>query len=162
MREMGAKPHYAKNFMFTTSEQLQGLLGDDLKKWSKVRNEADPEGMFLGEWHRRSLGLGLTNEFPLEEREISRTKASNGGQMWIGEVAGAYSRSVEEPDKPAKQTPEKAESPSASSSASSFDMMHGAEAEKSMLFHDNGYDDEARYHGNPREGITGTQVFDKM
>jgi D-arabinono-1,4-lactone oxidase len=140
MREMGAKPHYAKNFMFTTSEQLQGLLGDDLKKWSKVRNEADPEGMFLGEWHRRSLGLGLGNEFPLEEHELSRTKASNGGQMWIGEVAGAYSPSVEVPDKPAKQTVEKPESPSASSSASSFDMMHGAEAEKSMLFNDNGYE----------------------
>ena len=163
MREMGAKPHYAKNFMFTTSDELKGLLGDDLKKWAKVRNEADPEGMFLGEWHRRSLGLGVANEFPLEEHELSRTKASNGGQMWMGKVPGATTRAFEDAEKPAKQTPEKAaESPSASSSASSFDMMHGAEAEKSMLFNDNGYDDEARYHGNPTQGITGTQVFDKM
>jgi D-arabinono-1,4-lactone oxidase len=160
MREMGAKPHYAKNFMFTSSDQLRKLLGTGLEKWTKVRNEADPEGMFLGEWHRRSFGIGLGNEFPLEERELSRKKASNGGQIWIGEVAGAYSRSVEE--RPSEQTPPKPESPSAASSASSFDMMHGAEAEKSMLFNENGYDNEARYHGHPKEGITGTQVFDKM
>ena len=159
MREAGAKPHYAKNFMFTTSEQLQGLLGEDLKKWTEVRNEADPEGMFLGEWHHRSLGLGKESDFPLEERELSRTKASNGGQVWVGEVPGAISRSLEETHKPAEK---KADSPSASSSGESFDMMHPAETEKSMLFNDNGYDDESRYHGNPTQGVTGTQVFDKM
>ena len=162
MRELGAKPHYAKNFMYTTSDQLQNILGQDLAKWTKVRNEADPEGMFLGEWHRRSLGLGAGNEFPLEERELSRKKAPNGGQIWVGENSGASAWSFDQVGKPAEQTRDKAESPSASSSGESFDMMHGAEAEKSMLFNDNGYDDEARYHGHPTEGITGTQVFDKM
>ena len=174
MRDLGAKPHYAKNFMYTTSEQMQSLLGDDLKKWTKVRNEADPEGMFLGEWHRRSLGLGQTSEFALEEREVGRTKAANGGQLWVGELDGTRSRAGEELYKSAEKPRDKTESPSASSSGESFDMMHGAEAEKSTLFSGSGYDDdddegedtdkdESRYHGNPRQTMSGlTAVFDKM
>ena len=169
MREMGAKPHYAKNFTYTNHEQLQELLGEDLKQWTKVRNEADPEGMFLGEWHRRNLGLGLASEFALEEREVKRSKASNGGQVWVGEIEGARSRSASV--QPVQQSRDKTESPSASSSGESFDMMHGAEVEKSTIFDGQGYDeddgedtdrDESRYHGNPKQTITGTAVFDKM
>ena len=173
MRELGGKPHYAKNFMYTTSEQMQSILGDDLKKWTSVRNEADPEGMFLGEWHRRTLGLGTASEFALEEREVSRSKASNGGQFWIGEIDGSRSRAAKGLFKAAEQPRDKTESPSASSSGESFDMMHGAEAERSTLLNGSGYDDdddegdltdrdEKRYHANATEKMTGTAVFDKM
>ena len=50
-------------------------------------------------------------------------------------------------------------------------MMHGGEAEKSTLFDKSGYDedegddtdrDDSRYHGNPKQTMTGTAVFDKM
>ena len=141
--------------------RYKGMLGEDLKKWTQVRNEADPEGMFLGEWHRRTLGL---EEFALEEHEVKREKAADGGQFWVGEVDGArLSRATTE-----QQTSrEKSDSPSASSSGESFDMMHGAEAEKSVLFSGSGYDEdegeltdrgEPRYHPGAREKITGTAV----
>lgn len=167
MRDLGAKPHYAKNFSYTTTEQMEEILGDDLKKWTKVRNEADPEGMFLGEWHKRSLGLSA---FPLEEQEVARTKAADGGQFWVGEIDGSRSRAREVGSAEQRRSA-KANSPSASSSGESFDMLHGAEAEKSILFNgsvddeDEGEDtdkDTRRYHANPKETITGTAVFDKM
>ncbi|KXT04567.1 hypothetical protein AC578_8707 [Pseudocercospora eumusae] len=178
MREMGAKPHYAKNFMYTSSEQIQELLGNGLQQWTKVRDEADPEGMFIGEWHRRSLGLGSTR-YALEEREVARTKASNGGQLWIGEVRKESSVKEAFAEQPLSLAGEnltplnigtaRSGSPSASSTASSFDMVHGAETEKSHLWHDNEHDedddtdkDESRYHGNPKHKVFGTAVFDKM
>jgi D-arabinono-1,4-lactone oxidase len=168
MRDMSARPHYAKNFMYTSSDYMRNVFGDDLVKWTKIRNEADPEGMFLGEWHRRALGLGEDSEFALEEREVSRTKASNGGQVWVGEISNARSRATED----LYQSRDKTESPSASSSGESFDMMHGAEAEKSTILnsmYDDGEDDgeltdrgEYRYHPGAKETITGTAVFHKM
>ncbi|KAF7193177.1 putative D-arabinono-1,4-lactone oxidase [Pseudocercospora fuligena] len=178
MRKMGAKPHYAKNFMYTSSEQVQELLGNGLQQWAKVRDEADPEGMFIGEWHRRSLGLGSTR-YALEEREVARTKAANGGQLWVGEVRKESNVQEAFPEQPLSLAGEnltplnigtvRSGSPSASSTASSFDMVHGAETEKSHLWHDNEHDededtdkDESRYHGNPKHNVFGTAVFDKM
>jgi D-arabinono-1,4-lactone oxidase len=135
MKELGGKPHYAKNFSYTNHNDLKDMLGDGLVQWTKVRNEADPEGMFLGEWHRRNLGLGegLTNA----EREISRQKASNGGQFWAGEVISGS-------DTPTHFSARelRSESPSASSNASSFDLMHASEVEKSMLYTGSEYDDD--------------------
>lgn len=186
MREMGAKPHYAKNFSYTTAAYLQEALGEDLEKWTKVRDEADPEGMFLGEWHRRSLGLGQSAVFALEEREVSRTKARDGGRYWVGEVSSASSSSIDSGGASSlQQSPPgaglftssmKPDSPSASSSGESFDMLHGAEAERSTLFdgseeyieeNGEGLDDEgteegARFHGHPKQTLAGTAVFDKM
>lgn len=197
MRDLGAKPHYAKNFSSTSSRQIQGLLGEGLRKWVAVRNEADPEGMFLGEWHRRSLGIGGddgagNSTFALAEREVHRIKVGDGSQLWSGRVigsataaSGAGESSLQEGFIPLTTAPDvhasyRAESPSASSSGESFDMMHGAEAEKSVLFDGNDYDDddddegggeddgeltdrdERRYHAHAHEKITGTAVFDKM
>ena len=174
MRDMGARPHYAKNFTYTTSAQIQGMFGEALRKWTQVRNEADPEGMFLGEWHRRTLGLGQGSEFVLGEREVGRSKAANGGQMWRGKLQEAKGAApAEDASTPTSversSSAGKPDSPSASSSGESFDMMHGAEAEKSTLFNgdedDEGDDtdrDESRYHANAHEKVTGTAVFDKM
>lgn len=182
MTEMGGKPHYAKNFTFTNAVQIEGMLGEGLQEWTKVRNEADPDGMFLGEWHRRNLGLGH-GRFTLEEREVTRSRATDGGQLWVGQqhssaITGLGDDSVMHPMAGDHATmgpvnPGRSTSPSASSSASSFDMMHGAEAEKSHLWHGDENDDEedltdkdesgtARFHGNPVRKMTGTAVFDKM
>jgi D-arabinono-1,4-lactone oxidase len=164
MRDLGGKPHYAKNFVATN---IGELLGDNLTQWLKIRNEADPDGMFLGEWHRRSLGMN-EGRFSLQEKEISRSPAPNGGQIWVGEVASGGTAAVSE-----AFTEQKPASPSASSSASSFDMMHGAEAERSTLFGESEYDDDnddgeetdkdqSRYHAGTKTRLTGTEVFDKM
>ncbi|KAK3725344.1 D-arabinono-1,4-lactone oxidase [Vermiconidia calcicola] len=175
MRELGGKPHFAKNFMYTTSEQMQGMYGENLKKWSKVRDEVDPEGMFLGEWHRRTFDLGGRYEFAQQEREIMRRNAPNGGQFWVGEMEAARGRPGEGLSDSVERTFEKADSPSASSSGESFDMVYGAEAEKSTLLRRSVYDKESdgdrtdmdegvyhRFHGNPKDKLTGTAVFDKM
>ncbi len=166
MRELGGRPHYAKNFMYTDSSYIREAFGEDLQKWAKVRNEADPEGMFLGEWHRRALGLSETSDFALEERELSRTKAANGGQAWVGEIRDARSQAVGA-GLFENTSATKAESPSASSSGESFDMMHGAEAERSTVLSSMSFDteddgDDARYHPRTKETLTGTAVFHKM
>lgn len=166
MQEMGAKPHYAKNFSYTSSEYLSEKLGDGLTQWLRVRHEADPDGMFLGEWHKRTLGLGNPTKYTLQEREISRQKASDGGQLWVGAVTASAGPAADAfVDEKPLDPRTRSESPAASSSASSFDMMHGAEAEKSILYNGSEYDDDEegpRFHGNSQHKMTGTAVFDKM
>ncbi|KAK4630961.1 Putative D-arabinono-1,4-lactone oxidase [Fulvia fulva] len=170
MQEMGAKPHYAKNFSYTSSEYLQNKLGESLTQYLRVRNEADPEGMFLGEWHRRTLGAALGEKrLALEEQEVHRQKARDGGQLWIGEVNAGILAPDSFLEQPIAMT-EKSGSPGASSSASSFDFMQASEMERSTMFTGSEYDDEgdltdrddARYHGNPKQSVFGTKVFDKM
>ena len=194
MREMGAKPHYAKNWQFTSSSYIEQVFGDNFKQWVKVRNEADPEGMFLGEWHRQALGLGqqqdvasgeASSDFPLSERESERMPGRPGScQVWRGYTSApppststadtAVGATEDMEEKPASFAHKGPDSPSASSSGESFDMLHGAEAEKSILFataSEHGVDDEEddsissddrRFHGNPRGSMFGTKVFDKM
>lgn len=57
MREMGGRPHWAKNFAWTTKEEVKGVYGEDMEGWLRVRREVDPEGLWLGEWHARNLCL---------------------------------------------------------------------------------------------------------
>ncbi|KAF2165154.1 hypothetical protein M409DRAFT_67430 [Zasmidium cellare ATCC 36951] len=171
MQDMGAKPHYAKNFAYVSSDYLKEKLGDGLEQWLKVRNEADPDGMFLGEWHRRNLSASLGPvRFALEEREIARTKARDGGQLWVGEVASSVGVPETFNQTPLVLTEKDGKgSPGASSSTSSFDFMHGAEAQSTLWTGSEVLDDDddtegegPRYHGNPKKTFTGTAVFDKM
>lgn len=55
MREMGGRPHWAKNFATVTRGHLRDAYGEEMEKWLAVREEVDPEGMFVGAWHRRLL-----------------------------------------------------------------------------------------------------------
>lgn len=84
MREMGGKPHWAKNFESSGSE-IEKMYGEDLQEWRRIRDEADPEGMFVGEWHRRHV-LGDGPRLALEESEVGRKKLWKGGVMVTGEV----------------------------------------------------------------------------
>ncbi|PYI27735.1 L-galactono-gamma-lactone oxidase [Aspergillus indologenus CBS 114.80] len=94
MREMGARPHWAKNFV-ATRDELRQLYGGGMDDWMKVRQDVDPDGMFLGEWHHRNLDLPVgestaTEEsLPLLEREKARRKAgvrgAGDGLEWIGD-----------------------------------------------------------------------------
>lgn len=115
MKEMGGRPHWAKNFDTVTREEFHDMY-PEMGDWVRIRNEVDPEGMFVGDWHRRYLLPEADGDlaFPLEEREVRREKALGGGQRWTGEIFG---RSL-----------------STQSSEESFDLLQGVEAEKSVLF----------------------------
>ncbi|MCJ1420852.1 D-arabinono-1,4-lactone oxidase [Xylographa parallela] len=123
MKEMGGRPHWAKNFYQVSSEYTRQMY-PELPEWLRVREEVDPEGMFLGDWHRRYLLPYLENMplLPLEEKETNRERATGGGMDWSGEI------------------PSKALSPQ--NSEESFDLMHGVEAEKSMML-DAGIDEDS-------------------
>ncbi|KAJ3492573.1 hypothetical protein NLG97_g5298 [Lecanicillium saksenae] len=58
MKDMGGRPHWAKNFD-TRQADVQAFYGDNLKQFRRVRDEADPEGMFVGAWHREKILLSL-------------------------------------------------------------------------------------------------------
>ncbi|KAL9615151.1 MAG: hypothetical protein Q9167_000357 [Letrouitia subvulpina] len=114
MKELGGRPHWAKNFS-TVSKQEFHTMYPYLKEWLRIRNEVDPEGMFVGDWHRRLLlpedeGRGL---FPLEEKKVMTKPAKAGGLDWTGYL------------------PNSTWSPQ--SSEESFDLMHGSEAAKSSV-----------------------------
>lgn len=171
MRDMGGRPHWAKNWTYTSSDDINAMFGKDMQEWIRIRNDADPEGMFLGEWHRRDLPFPSEQKFALQEREVARTKARNGGQFWVGELQAGHS-SVRDAYGPTEKAG--SVSPSAASSDESFNLMHEAEAERSGILGSWSTDDlgEAegektdaelrRTHGHPVSGWTGTKVFDKM
>lgn len=98
MKELGGRPHWAKNFQDVSRDEFWGMY-PDMGAWVRVRNEVDPEGMFVGDWHRRYLlplsdssGQGKGGEavpfLPLEEHEVARVSARGGGLDWRGEVGG--------------------------------------------------------------------------
>ena len=120
MKELGGRPHWAKNFSTVTREDLQNMY-PELGHWLRIRNEVDPEGIFVGDWHRRLL-LPEETTLPLEERKVNVKPAWGGGVDWFGQVNE-------------RQT-------SPRGSEESFDMMHGVEAEKSVMFNQAMRDDE--------------------
>lgn len=97
VREMGGRPHWAKNFQTAGYPDFKELYGTDLDQWLQTRQEVDPDGLFLGEWHRRTL-LPLTSGLkpadclpPLLELEAKRqpmkSQGSGDGLEWVGEKA---------------------------------------------------------------------------
>ena len=117
MKEMRGRPHWAKNFAHVTREDFYRMY-PELDDWMRVRNEVDPDGMFIGDWHRRLLipheREGLT--LPLEEKTTSTAPARGGGVDWTGQIH------------------EKDLSPQ--TSEESFEMMYGVEAETSFMMRD--------------------------
>ena len=110
MKEMGGRPHWAKNFSTVAKVDLHAMY-PELDEWGRIRNEVDPEGMFVGDWHRRLI---LPDEcLPLEERRIMTKPASGGGVDWFGETGQR------------KLSPQGSEE--------SFDLVHGVEGEKSVM-----------------------------
>ena len=115
MKELGGRPHWAKNIDHVTREETHRMY-PNMSDWLRVREEVDPEGMFLGDWHRRYLVPedDAKHILPLEERQVKTETAKGGGLVWYGELPG------------------RALSPQ--NSEESFDLMHGVEAEKSVIF----------------------------
>jgi D-arabinono-1,4-lactone oxidase len=142
MRDMGARPHWAKNFSTLDSTELHRLYKDDMDEWLKVRQEVDPEGMFLGEWHCRNLPLvapsDQEDQLPLVERESERRKVDiNGagdGLEWIGERRWKTQSHLEE-DRMSELPPDHSapSPPTTATSEESFDLL--AKGEASILLH---------------------------
>ncbi|KAF2715754.1 hypothetical protein K504DRAFT_446560 [Pleomassaria siparia CBS 279.74] len=156
MKEYKARPHWAKNHKSIDHGYLTTVYGEDLDDYLKVRKEVDPEGMFVGAWHRRTI-LPTRNEqptFPLEEKEVVRRERKIGGDEWVGEQARWWDGGADVFEK------------GGSESGESFDLMAEAEAEKSVLlenvWEDNGGEVEKRVREGPDGRRGGENVFDKM
>ncbi|KAF2156449.1 L-gulonolactone/D-arabinono-1,4-lactone oxidase [Myriangium duriaei CBS 260.36] len=92
MREYNGRPHWAKNFTDESGrEYLATSYGADLDRWLSIRDEADPDGIFLGAWHRRNILPSDKPTYRCEEHEVQRTLAADGGRSWIGEIRGSLS-----------------------------------------------------------------------
>lgn len=160
MKEYDGYPHWAKNFQSVDHSYLSSVYKTDLDDYLRVRNEVDPDGMFIGAWHRRTI-LPPRSEFPalpLEEKEIVRRERRTGGTDWIGEQARWWDGGM---DALTKTNGNRSES------EESFDLMAGAEAEASVLLEslrDELPDEEVEkcVREGSIEGITGHDVFNKM
>jgi D-arabinono-1,4-lactone oxidase len=144
MRELRARPHWAKNFSAATaSEYLQSAYSEDMTEFMKIRDESDPEGMFLGDWHQRNLPIrgvkGGDSEFVMREVEVERTRKGLGwgfgdGILWQGKQANPAGdvddtrelfEGGEEIKKDGQETPSP---PVTTTSEESFDYMAKGEA----------------------------------
>lgn len=85
MREYNGKPHWAKNFQ-STGEEFEQMYADDLQEFRRIRNEADPEGLFIGPWHRRYLLGDQQPRLELEEVESTRKPLPTGGVEIFGSL----------------------------------------------------------------------------
>ncbi|KAG5974942.1 D-arabinono-1,4-lactone oxidase [Claviceps digitariae] len=86
MKDLGGRPHWAKNFE-TSRSDIEAMYGEKLQTYRAVRDHVDPEGMFVGPWHRdRILSDSKGQKLPLEEREIFRKNAPRGGLLTEGVV----------------------------------------------------------------------------
>lgn len=91
MRDLGGRPHWAKTFTVSPDE-FGTWFGEDWRHFCRVRDEADPEGMFVGPWHRRYLlgeetgagGGGEIKRLELEEVGFVREPAREGGFRVFG------------------------------------------------------------------------------
>ena len=85
MKDLGGRPHWAKNFSTVTREEFHTMY-PNLQDWLRMRNEVDPEGMFVGDWHRRHLLPEVIerSSLPLEEKMLQCKQARGGGVNWIG------------------------------------------------------------------------------
>ncbi|KAJ5970366.1 L-gulonolactone/D-arabinono-1-4-lactone oxidase [Penicillium vulpinum] len=152
MREMGAKPHWAKNFNTLSPQELGAAYGSNMESWMKVRSQVDVDGMFVGEWHRRNLPLELGQgsetpdgeKLPLLERERERRKADisgvGDGVEWVGDrrwqvqaQAQQHPLAALDMEKTVYPLPPD-HSPSTATSEESFDLL--AKGEASILLPD--------------------------
>ncbi|KAB8556640.1 hypothetical protein FH972_025676 [Carpinus fangiana] len=89
MKDLGGRPHWAKNFSSGVKKsELHSMYGTNLQSWLAVRKEVDPEGMFVGAWHRRNIVPDEETTMWLEEKESERQPhKKEGGWTWVGAQA---------------------------------------------------------------------------
>ncbi|EFQ32681.1 sugar 1,4-lactone oxidase [Colletotrichum graminicola M1.001] len=87
MRDLGGRPHWAKNFGSGAEEVAASYDGADVRAWRAVRDGADPEGMFVGPWHREKV-LGAGPRLALEEVEVARVPERFRGGLRVDGAVG--------------------------------------------------------------------------
>ena len=87
MKEMGGRPHWAKNFTTVTKMDVIAMY-PEIHEWRRIRDEIDPDGMFVGDWHRRLLlpDWEGSSTLPFEEEKVSAKPAKYGGLEWSGQI----------------------------------------------------------------------------
>lgn len=103
MKDLGGRPHWAKNFATVTKDELQGMYGSDMNSYMKVRAEVDPNGLFMGAWHRKHLLGTSAPNLQFEEKELAQNPSNEGGVIWVGTQA-VPSPSLELPERMAMKT----------------------------------------------------------
>ncbi|KAF2431407.1 D-arabinono-1,4-lactone oxidase [Tothia fuscella] len=151
MKEMGGRPHWAKNFTYTSRSDIEEMYGEDLKEWRRVRRDVDPNGIFVGQWLRRNVVEAPEKEgelFLCEETELGVRNRVTGGVNWIGKQAYDLQAATGRPR-------------SAGSSEESFDHLAGAEAEASTLFDRMSEDDASPVDGDRLYASRGSSKEDR-
>jgi D-arabinono-1,4-lactone oxidase len=84
MKELGGRTHWAKHFDVSPRE-LERAYKSDLTEWRRVRDDADPQGMFVGPWHRQFvLGPSPSGHLDLEELGFVREPSASNGTFLQG------------------------------------------------------------------------------
>jgi D-arabinono-1,4-lactone oxidase len=114
-----------------------------MAEWVSMRDKVDPEGVFVGNWHRRLIlppedsnkqGARESKHRHLKTRSTGLAKSLNGGDG--------------------------TEELASTTSEESFDLMHGAEAEGSLFLqgivgdHEDGHAEEERCPPPPKKKKT--------
>ena len=139
MKELGGRPHWAKNFQGVSHEEFKNMYGLQLRSWAAERRRVDPDGLFLGDYVRRHL-LGDEKVTAVEEKVVEKRQVPEGGQFWAGAIRREGVTMAEKDiadaevvkltgDPPMKATP----SLSAKSSDESFDRVQEEEAQSMFL-----------------------------
>ncbi|PHH64012.1 hypothetical protein CDD81_5117 [Ophiocordyceps australis] len=84
MRDLGGRPHWAKNFE-AARHDIEAMYGARLDDFRRIRHQVDPDGMFVGPWHRAVI-MPDAPKLPLEEAETARRPALWGGLTIQGKV----------------------------------------------------------------------------
>lgn len=188
MREMGGRPHWAKNFQNVEREDIEEMYGENLSEWRRVRNEVDPEGVFVGDWHRRNVlvtpqpAVANAEKTPnsylaCEEREDeSRSRSRRkDGNLWAGRRAREPSLPAplfvgrDDKDVPAaiRGMPARKKSSGGSSSGDSFEYLTRSQAESSIMLESASMsmletEDDEGHEPRVKEGGAMHKVFEKM
>ncbi|KAK4140236.1 D-arabinono-1,4-lactone oxidase-domain-containing protein [Dichotomopilus funicola] len=93
MRDLGGKPHWAKTFSVTPGE-FADWYGEDWAQFCRVREEVDPEGLFVGPWHRRYLLGGGQQQPAADEKEYDVLGAS-GVLLPLEEVGFVHEKAAD-------------------------------------------------------------------
>jgi D-arabinono-1,4-lactone oxidase len=152
MKEYNGRPHWAKNFHNVSRSDIEEMYGDDLQSWRRVRKEVDPDGIFVGDWLRRTVLEGGEHG-TCEERQLWRRTRRTGGVDWIGQQVADSVMALD------IGLNEKRPHSAGSGSEESFAHLAGAEAEASVLLEDYEDDEGSPTHGDQPGEKTEAEVI---
>ncbi|KAI9668638.1 MAG: D-arabinono-1,4-lactone oxidase [Alyxoria varia] len=84
MKSLGGRPHWAKNFTTLTKDDVNRMYGKSLTDFRNIRQQVDPDGVFVGPWHRRLVLEDSATPLAAEEVGVSATPRKAGGTAWYG------------------------------------------------------------------------------